>query len=72
MENQDTHAEETPAEGPDTMGNALPSLTKLVQAMIGKREQRECEIARKQVQREVKKAAEQEWMDRHREEDRCR
>lgn len=53
MENQDTHAEGTPAEGPETTGNALPelsSLTKLVQAMTADREQREREVAREREQ----------------------
>lgn len=75
MENQDTHAEGTPAEGSETTGNALPelsSLTELVRAMIADREQREREIAREREQREIERAAERERMDRQREENRRR
>ena len=72
-EEQHTHAEGPPAEGPTTTGNTLPELsglTEMVRVMIEDRERREQEIALERERRDREIAEERNRMERQREEER--
>ena len=75
MEEQNTHAEGTPAEGPTTTGNSLlelSSLMEMVRIMIEGRERREREIALEREQRDREIAEERQHRDRERADERER